>query len=153
MYINRKGIQFSSKDTWSLDDTLSPIIASGLRKFISIKELNSNHFGIPGSILSDINESGEYTEEELMAADKEWSEILEDILYAFENYEMSLMFQMPKEAIRDNISFDKNTIMRTPNPLFSKEAYDAFHAKEAKHIERRQKGLDYFVKHLSDLWW
>ena len=59
MHINRKGIQFSVKDTWSLDSVLAPIIASGLRKFLSIKSLNSEHFGIPGSVLQGINKADE----------------------------------------------------------------------------------------------
>lgn len=143
-YTGKKGWQASVKDTWSLDATLSPIIAAGLRKFL---EQGADKLGIPDAF---------YKECDLDEGSRQWIASIEKMLYAFEqeepdinNYDFDFQF-VDDEGNKSK--FPEACVpytMQTTNPE-EKARYD-------KHMEvheqLRQEGLDLFAKYFKNLWW
>lgn len=155
MYQNRKGIQFSIKDTWSLDMTLSPIILSALKKFKEVitDSKRSSWVGVPSLVMVEINPNTfEYTEEELEKGSKLWLEILDKMLYAFDlkgepkitDYNFS--FKHESEKLDDG-SFSYH--IETNN----KQEYERYKKDEEDHHKKVEEGHILFGKFYKCLWW
>jgi len=137
-HTGRKGWQASVKDTWSLDEALSPIIAAGLRKFLE----QEDKLGIPG-LLYD-----ESADDQLQA--DEWVRIVKAMLYAFEEGNRPDM---------EDYDFDYVMDLETGPPggftleHTNEEVYQQYRADERTYEALRQEGLDYFAKYFKCLWW
>ena len=84
MYMNRKGVVFGIRDTWSLDLTLSPIILSALLKF---KECSNHEFkGVSNKVMQELfpEAEGFYSGEQLNEGEKVWDAIIDKMIYAFD---------------------------------------------------------------------
>ena len=95
MEVYDKKVMFNNEDTWSLDNTLSPIIAAGLRNFIKLKKECPETWSIPTGFfpMNDIppGKPEWYVtmdmsdpDKALDIAEKRWDEVLDTMLYAFE---------------------------------------------------------------------
>ena len=150
--IKKKGEwQFGYKDTWSLDCSLSPIIAAGLTKFHDVlKEKNAKGgcIGIPNGFMK--NEEEWVTDSDI----QDWLDTLQQMIYAFQDNAPEIKdFHFSFNIIEVE---DATPIHGCSKPYHieptNQEAYDAFRAAEKEHQERVQKGLELFAKHYKDLW-
>ena len=152
MYLNRKGIVFGAKGTFSLDYTLSPIILSALLKF---KECSADHKGIPGPLLCDMFPETLYdhTEEQYEQASTRWDEILDTMIYAFN---LKNQPKIQDYAFTFNTNFSKMENERltkceiTPT---NEDEYERYKSDEKAHQEKVKEGHLLFGKYLSSLWW
>jgi len=141
MYWKRNNVVFGVKDTWSLDASLSPIIAAGLKKFKETVMSDDNCAGIPGSFLPE----WEHTDEDFKIAQDEWYDRLDKMIYAFEAKEPELpdgVFSPVKDW------FEKGSAR-----VVDQEAYANHRKEEEEHYRRVDEGLALFGKHFRDLWW
>lgn len=156
MYMNRKGVQFGVKDTWSLDASLSPIILSALTKFKEVvtDSSRSSWMGTPSLVLSDLypDHKGNYTEEQLEEGSKLWLEIIDKMIYAFnlknepslEDYNFS--FNHSTKTMEDGL----NKVDISPT---NQSEYDRYRADEDIHWEKVSEGHLLFGKFFKSLWW
>jgi hypothetical protein len=125
---------FSYRDTFSLDSTLAPIIAAGLRKFKDT--ISSTEWGgYP---------NGFDTEEE-------WHEVLDKMIWSFENADFEI--GLPPEYWEETKGMSLvDTLNRgkTPN---QKAIWDEYMKNCEAHQERLVEGFDLFAKHFQSLWW
>ena len=136
-YTGRKGWVASYKDTWDLDNTLSPIIAAGLSKFLSIKD--KPVFGVPNKVYVEYGLS----EDEDDLACFLWCEILAHMLWAFTAEEPDV------NDYNYHVKLDNHKLVRSGD-LTERDRY--YNDIKAFH-EWRQIGLDLFSKYYSNLWW
>ena len=142
---------FNRKDTWSLNDVLSPIIAEGLKKFLEVKRSEKGEwFGVPGGAIEEYQKRNELPidgwhadNETLKEADKVWEEILEKMIYAFENKEPN------PDDYGYNIEFKDGKMVITGNVLERKR-----YAKDVTiHENKVKEGHELFGKFYNNLWW
>ena len=126
---------FNIKDTWSLDSTLSPIIAGALKKFkeVSTMPKHKDWFGTPSSLCEGLT----HEESTLL-----WAEIIDKMIYAFDSEEPEI-----PDGIYTMELFGKEV---------SKEVEDKreeFRQVEIKHYNKVSEGLELFGKYYQNLWW
>lgn len=80
MYKNRKGIQFSKRDTWSLDNVLDPILYSALTKFKEVI-LSTGHGKCPSQLFE---ETGDW-DKDVERGEIKFLAILDKMIYAFDS--------------------------------------------------------------------
>lgn len=158
MYVNRKGIQFSRRDMWSLDITLSPIIHSALIKF---KECSANNKGIPGKLLFELypDSKGDYSEEETDFASTEWDKILDKMIYAFNlknepkigNYGFKFGHFEFEEQTEDEKA--KGLHRMSPITVTNEEEYQRYRDDEDLHWQKVDEGHLLFGKFYRCLWY
>lgn len=139
----------SYKDTWNLEQTLRPIIGAAIRKFLEVKQQNSDWFGVPGVFTTD--ETSNFED-----AAKIWQEILEKMDYAF---------NQPAPNMDDyDFKFNKMTskevevhgeIMHRLGPITvtNEEELERYKKDEAEWKARCQEGYELFGKYFKHLWW
>ena len=135
-HTGRKGWQASVKDTWSLNSTLNPIIAAGLRKFIA----QGDKLGVPGAV----NECRTFQEN----ADA-WKEILHKMLYAFEDKAPN----MNDYDFEYDIDFESGDFGSLTLTCTNEAERDRYQYDEAEHDKLTQEGRDLFAKYYRNLWW
>jgi len=150
-YTGRKGWIASRTDAFSLTDTLRPIIASGLKKFL--EEKDHAMFGVPSSF-GDSHGNDEVFKENF---DK-WIVALETMVYAFENkepeaaaYDFEYYWGTGEEQLESLLDI-KAGVGYTIEHTNSKE-YERYKADNKAHSIKVQEGLDLFAKHYENLWW
>jgi hypothetical protein len=154
MVIKKKGKwQFGYKDTYSLDDTLRPIIGAGLQKFYDVlkdREKNDKCFGVPSSF------AGYHSEEEVSS--DSWFKALEDMIYAFtaeepcmEDYNVSINMEFIELPEDHKLHGKAKSAKFTYIP--DEEAYNVYRAACVDHEAKVQYGLELFGKHYQQLWW
>ena len=144
---NKGKWEFGYKDTYSLDDSLSPIIAAGVRKFKDVLEERNNRnacIGIPHSVCN----GGEVDDDSV----KKWFDILDKIVYAFENKEPdSEGFDFELDRTFEKIEGTK--LNRMNINCSDDDAWDRYIEALKEHRAKVQEGVDLFAKHFKDLWW
>lgn len=159
MYMNRKGIVFGYKDTFSLDYTLSPIILAALKKFKEVitDPKHADFAGVPGCIIADMySKDGEYpetTDEEIEAAVKVWHEMIDKMIYAFDlknepkisDYNFKLNMNKVEEFEDGSSRVEIHTV--------NEEEYARYRADEEQYQKAAQEGRELFGKYLANLWW
>ena len=131
--------QASSKDTWCLKASLSPIIAAGIKRFIE-----TDKYGVPGN-RPELGEIGEdFCYVDIEAADEEWHNILNKILYAFENPEEP---EIPKGL------YDKVFTVGFSDPHSKPELLIPYKESIEEWKEKREEGLRLFVEWFDHMWW
>lgn len=162
MYMNRKGIVFGFKDTWSLDNTLSPIIHNALVKFkeVTQKEDNQDLKGIPNLLVCDMFSpeqllDGHMNEEQRDLASEEWRRILDCMIYSFnlknkpklKDYNFKYI---PAERVElENGSIQHKGFGETTN----QEEYNRYRQDERLHEDKVIEGHNLFGKYFQCLWW
>jgi len=142
-YTGRKGWIASDRDCWSLDCALEPIIAAGLRKFISVDKQ-----GVPGVLVDkcidkDFKGDEQAYEDYLAGCGDKWNEILDNMLYAFEDNTPKL------DKWVDYSMIDRSKGLEEWKEL----DYSKYRLVEKLHEKRKQEGLDLFAKYFTCLWW
>lgn len=141
------GWKASYKDTWSLDCALNPIIAAGLKKFLEVKA-EKDMFGVPGVI------ANKYPEGDIDEADKEWQEVLEKMLYAFDTPEPDIRaydFKLDMQLIKDDTLPEGSR--RCEFLCSNEEEYARYKADLAVHEEKVVEGHRLFGEYYRYLWW
>lgn len=146
MRMKGKKVIFNYRDTWDLSETLRPIIAAGLRKFLEVKAnpKHSDWFGVPMRLdVARIDASEDVV--------KEWDDVLNKMLFAFESrepdmsdYDFTLDF-VPKEddELRGSMLVVKG----------KQSEYDRYREDVDEYHIKRQEGYELFGKYFSSLWW
>lgn len=126
---------FNIKDTYSLDSTLSPIIAGALKKFKEVSEMpkHEDWFGTPASLCEGLPH-----EEAILL----WAEIIDKMIYAFDSEE---------PEIPDGI-YDAELLLEEVSGEVE-EGRNQYQALLSEHYERVSEGTELFAKHYRDLWW
>lgn len=157
MYMNRKGIVFGVKDTWDMGSTLSPIILAGLKKFKEVVTSPEHAMwrGIPGKLIMDLypDLEGQMNEEQSAAADVEWLNILDKMIYAFDlNNEPELKDYNFKFSHRILERYEDGS-SRITIEHSNEEEYQRYRADEAEHYKKVEEGHMLFGKYVDCLWW
>lgn len=112
-------------DVMDLDTTLAKIIFQGLSQFKNMIQNDPMH-GTPSALLRDMFPTtlrGEYTEEQIQEADKEWFRIIDRMIDAFDQ---------EKDIISD--------------------ADPHYIAKRTERLDIEREGRVLFAKYFSNLW-
>lgn len=156
MYINRKGLQFSSRDCYSLRDTLGKINANAIRAFketIEKRDKEGLMYGLPQDVC-EFNE--DYSVKDWGVAKKQWFDILDAIIYAFEDNEpCTLGYFEFIEGPQHGTKSDCNGVTMTRWNMIpdNNEGYEAFKKAEEEHGKKVKEGIELFAKHFLDLWY
>lgn len=144
---------YTIQDTYSLDETLKPIIGEGVKKFLEVVKVQDANdesvFSIPGSFFKRVD--NEYTEAEKDEAKKEWFDVLEKIIYSFNSAEIDLPDGVLEMKTIESGGKDGET--QTEIIIHDQDAYDKNHKDNAEHDKKVQEGLDLFAKYFNNLWW
>lgn len=144
---------FSVQDTYSLDETLKPMIGAGVKKFLEVvkvqNEAGEGAFVIPGCFFKEAK--NEYTEEEMSVATECWFEVLEKIIYSFNSKEIDL----PNGVLEMKTTTDGGEFGMSEFEIIvhDQEAYDKNHRDNADQDKKVKEGLDLFAEHFNNLWW
>lgn len=152
MYLNRKGIVFGVKDTWSLDRTLSPIILSSLIKF---KECSAERKGVPVMLLCELfpDVLHEYTNEQMKEGEASWIEILDTMIYSF-NLKNEPKIQDYDFKFNTDFGEKEDNDTRTMSISHTNDdEYQRYREDEKIYNEKVKEGHALFGKYLSCLWW
>lgn len=142
---------FNIKDTWSLDCTLNPIIAEGLKKFreVMTDKETTGSFGVPSTIYHDFKVNVEDGEEAIQKGFEIWVEQIDKMIYAFEDEK--------NEPDTDNYNFtfeflDKPEGAKSLKPT-DEDEYQRYREDCDKHEAKVQEGLNLFARYYKNLWW
>lgn len=134
MYINRKGLQFSKRDSFD-NGSLTPIITEWLRNFKKHYS-ESSFMGVPNNILCELfPDTKEYNDKQMQAGIDRFLSDIDEMIWAFEVDEMPDDCYLVNPTDEDPFGGELNM------PLI----YD--------HRERKQAGLDLFANRYQNLWW
>src|SRR5690554_2674835 len=142
---------FKYKDVISLDETLSPIILAGLRKFK--EELIESKYGsYPAEMFDLIGVEGyNPTDEEDEDCWNMWLEILDKMIYAFDPSnapnENDYGFGFEYESIPTREGFSRMNIEVT-----NQEEYDRFRKDEKDWYEKCKEGRILLAEYFDSLW-
>ena len=130
MYLNRKGIQFSKRDTFDYS-TLSEIIVAWLEKF---KEDHAKHpfAGCP-SVYIDVTEQRHPTDKEIERGREQFHRDIEEMIWAFKAEEMPencWLTEPVNNSFRGKLDWDKIN----------------------SHKSRVEKGRKLFAEKFDNLW-
>ena len=145
-YSGRKGWQANYNDTFSLDDTLSPIILAALKKFR--EQSHKDMFGYPSRLNTDFS-----LPENSDLGPIIWEGLIDHMIYAFD------MDNEPKAEdygyTVDLIRGEKLDNGCTPVSfkVSSEEAKEAYYAAEKEYEDLCRKGRELFAKYYHNLWW
>jgi len=132
---------FNVSDTRSLDCTLNPVIAEGLKKFKDVIE-NSEFAGYPA----------EFELENDDEAFRNWLDVIDKMIYAFDANEP----EIPKTNYLEMVTSDdpnENGYFPIEINILDQEVYNKHKADDEEHHKKVQEGLDLFAKHYKSLWW
>ena len=150
MRMRGKKAIFNYKDTWSLDSVLSPIIASGLKRFKEVitDPRQEHRVGFPSS-LYDIAEEGA-TEDEMFDL---WLATLDAMIYAFEAKEPDYPSGMIKHEKGETTMIDGHTYTECLLTVVDEVGLARFRQEEADYWDKVKEGHALFAKFYTSLWW
>lgn len=145
-----KKIEFNSKDCYSLDSTLKPIIFNGLvtfKKTILERIKTDKTVGIPMYVGHGDDAHGDL--------DK-WIDTLNKMIYAFGDTQPNIN-DYPFDFIWIDSEGNELSEITSGEPFnlqpSRQEIYEQFKEDEKEHNLKVQEGLDLFAKHFQDLWY
>lgn len=162
---------FNVKDTWSLDSTLNPIIAEGLKKFKEVI-MGENVAGYPQQVIDESpnplaihavpgfikdDEHGAKLNPDYDKMDDEhfnqWIKIIDKMIYTFEADKNAP--KIPDNYLEMHISneADKDGNFPCEFEVTDQVKYDNHKAADAEHHRKVQEGLVLFSKYYKSLWW
>lgn len=131
----------SEKDTWDLDNVLSPIILAGLKKFrevITDRANNGKVYGIPVYITDNYDN---VTDKDM----QRWLDIIDLMIYAFDNNEPTI----EEYGIRFLDEYDNDTVFAVDDI----EAWGRYMLALKAHKAKQLRGRQLFAEYYNDLWW
>lgn len=144
---------FSYKDTWSMCDTLNPIIYEGLLKFADVVE--EKNFGVPCQFLNEYypdyctSDDGDLPEGSLQA----WSDLIREMAYGFcddepdiSDYDFSLNIVQIGRC-------EKTGLIETALESNNESDRERYHTDVKLNNERKEKARELFAKYYECLWW
>ena len=143
---------FGYKDTYSLDQTLSPIIYAGLEKFHSVLE-QKNHegkcLGVPSEYCSDC-ETGP-TDSDV----QNWLDDIKKMMYAFENKEPDIRdydFKLETVPVPGGVARQGCSVPYTIE-CDNLEEKARYYADCDEHERLVREGLELTFRKWQSLWW
>lgn len=151
MYMNRKGVQFGSRDCYDLRIVLGKINANAIRTFketIEKRDKEGLMYGLPCDVCEfDDN----YGVKDWQAAKQKWFDILDAIIYALEDKEPCSSDYYDTQMIcgePDSRGLIPVTIVRS-----DEEAHEKYAEDYKIHREKVLEGRKLFAEHFDSLWW
>jgi hypothetical protein len=144
---------FTIKDTYSLDSTLNPIIAAGLKKFLEVitnKNKDDSIYGVPGVFLA-LKTGDDGYEKDLEKASQKWFEALEKMIYSFGAEEPGISDGVVEMIYATEPNEEGGYELEIK--IHNQDLYDKHLRDVEVHLKKVQEGLDLFAKHYSSLWW
>jgi hypothetical protein len=132
---------FNTRDTLSLDCTLDPIIAEGLKKFKEVIK-TAEFAGYPIEFELDNDDE----------AFENWLATIDKMIYAFDANEP----EIPETNYLEMVSSDEpdeNGYFPVEINVLDQEVYNKHEADDKEHRKKVQEGLDLFAKYYKALWW
>ena len=144
MYTKNGKINFSKRDTWSLNDTLRPIIAQGLLKF---RECIDGSKVMPFSVIEGCVDSGliEWLQEDIGSISAESWEVVEKY-YLDCLDKMIYAFTEPQPELP---CYAKGQLKDSEVKAIFKEYREVM----IEYNKRVQEGTELFGKYYHTLWW
>lgn len=140
--------QFGYKDTYSLDESLKPIICAGLTKFLDVLEsrkATGKTYGIPPEYVKDDED------ESFVEGEEQWFNDLRKMIYAFsdnpvkmEDYDFD--FDIEEKEIT-------NVGRRVEFTCTNEEEYSRYKKDEEEHYKKVDEGVKLFAEKFRNLWW
>jgi len=147
---------FNYRDTWSLDYTLSPIIAEGLKKFKEVIK-TSDVAGYPSSF--GLSEDTDQDNRDTLAFNS-WLATIDKMIYAFEGEKNTPempndMLYWTEEGSDVEIDFPKDSKPMIAYNIKHRDVkqYIVYTKAVEQHEAKVQEGLDLFAMHYKALWW
>jgi hypothetical protein len=154
MRISRGKPVFGFKDTYCADSSLSPIIASWLRKYLSVITEPGKEFrkGVPGSVANDyIGRPDTQSDEEFDHCWQCYLSELREMIWAFDPGDEPCYdggyHEGPNHGKQDG---EFTTWDMIPN---DNEAWEQSIQNRRDWQKRRQRGFDLFAKRFNNFWW
>lgn len=151
--IKRKGKwQVGRRDTYSLDQTLSPIIYAGLSKFHEVLEKRNKEggcLGVPSEYCA--NPDIDVTDQEV----KNWLDDIKKMMYAFENKEPDMRdynFNLEMVPVPNGVATKGCSVPYTIE-CDNEEGKLRYYADLDVHGIKVQEGLNLFAQKYKSLWW
>ncbi len=146
---------FNIADTFSLDDTLSPILYEGLKKFKEVleeKDREDGCFGVPTRVYEKegIDVHSEDKEDSDKAV-KAWFDILDQMIYAFDPKSEPDSSQYDFDIECKEIEDDQERVRYTME-VSNEESYEKYHQDLKEHDEKCKVGRELFAEFLNGLW-
>jgi hypothetical protein len=146
-------IKIDRYDTWNMDETISRIIIPLL------KQLKERKHGIPSSILFEVAEASgkkyeDFHDDDIIfnAAEKRWNEILDKMIWAFEQNITDWEDQY--WTVKPEMDFSKHEedegLISIPVRWKKHGVHDSEGHKA--HYAKMEEGFMLFGKHFKDLW-
>lgn len=137
MYINRKGLQFSRRDSFD-HGSLTPIITEWLRNF-KMHYSESEWAGVPNSIMCELfPETVEFSDDQLQVGTDKFISDIDEMIWAFEVDDMPDDCWLVEPDWSDDFHFGGGELDID---------------KIESHQNRKQAGIDLFAKRYQTLWW
>ena len=150
MRMRGKKAIFNYKDTWSLDSVLSPVIASGLKRFKEVitDPKNEDNAGYPSS-LYDIAEE-DATQDEMFDL---WVATLDAMIYAFDAKEPETPNGMFEHEVTYGTTIDGTPYKETNLVAVDELALARYNVVQAEHSSKVKEGHALFAKFYTSLYW
>lgn len=157
MRMKGKKVYFSYRDTFSLDNTLSPVILSALKRFKEVitDPKHADWRGVPGMVLCEMfpDLEGHANEEQMAQADARWLEIIDTMIYAFDHKnEPNLKdynFKFHHRVLEEYEDGSSRITIDHDNEA----EYQRFRADEKAWQAKVEEGLSLFSRYYQCLWW
>ena len=153
MYIKHGKPVFTYKDTFSLDETLSPIICEALKKFkktLLERDAEGKCLGVPIDFYPE--DKVEYSREDSEKAFTAWVDTLDKMIYAFDDNEPDIA-EYDFEFITNNSEPDEKGLVTMNIHASNEDEYSRYKEDQKAHQEYVEEGLDLFAKFYQNLWW
>ena len=151
-YTGRNGWQASRRDTWSLDNTLAPIIHSGLVKFKEVITSPDTCAGIPQAYVT----WGDDHEEQEGEFDRQfnlWVADIDKMVFAFSGDEHEVHYEGGWEDGEHHGEVCEAGSRRHDKVPTNPEELKLVREAEKCHHVAKQEGRKLFATHYESLWW
>jgi len=145
-------VKFGYKDSWSAEPVLSEIIADWLKNFRNV--LWEKRVGCPQQVLDLVypdHDHFNYTDEQIKQGLVKWFEMIDDMIYAFENIEPVYSGEWVNGEGHGDI--DEHGHTRWNKQPSDPDAYRQHRDLCDRHHQRVKKGRQLFTEHYDSLWW
>lgn len=143
---------FNYDDTYSLDATLSPIIAEGLKKFKQVV-MDCEFCGYPAvfELSQESKDALDMDDDYYDNVSKDiWLSTLDKMIYAFDSKEP----EVPDGLLEhETLPSDKEGLSEMKIHVTDEKAYNAHKLACKIHEGKCEEGREIFAKYYNSLWW
>lgn len=153
MYMSRKGVTFSYRDTFNMDAVLNPIIHDAIVKFRdTLIERNNKGLIVGVPILKSCSDSDVQSMDYGEADFDGWIDILNKMIYSFGNNEPNIE-KYHVGLYDERIEVEGQSTKRFTIKAKDEVAYERYKEDCKIHEEKVKEGLQLFAIYLNSLWW